>query len=55
MLCNAYLHQLDRVWSVREHGVLVRYCDLSSTRHKSQYAEYWIMPSAVVKVLVSGG
>ena len=27
MLCNAYLHQLDRVWSVREHGVLVRYCD----------------------------
>jgi group II intron reverse transcriptase/maturase len=27
LLCNAYLHQLDRVWSVREHGVLVRYCD----------------------------
>jgi Reverse transcriptase (RNA-dependent DNA polymerase) len=27
LLCNAYLHQLDRVWSVGEHGVLVRYCD----------------------------
>jgi hypothetical protein len=27
LLCNAYLHQLDRVWVVREHGVLVRYCD----------------------------
>jgi RNA-directed DNA polymerase len=27
LLCNAYLHQLDRVWSVREHGVMVRYVD----------------------------
>jgi group II intron reverse transcriptase/maturase len=27
LLCNAYLHQLDRVWVVREHGMLVRYCD----------------------------
>lgn len=27
LLCNAYLHQLDRVWDTREHGVLVRYCD----------------------------
>jgi RNA-directed DNA polymerase len=28
MLCNVYLHRLDRVWNTREHGVLVRYCDL---------------------------
>jgi RNA-directed DNA polymerase len=27
LLCNIYLHRLDRVWDVREHGVLVRYCD----------------------------
>jgi RNA-directed DNA polymerase len=27
LLCNVYLHQLDRVWQEREHGVLVRYCD----------------------------
>jgi RNA-directed DNA polymerase len=27
LLCNIYLHRLDRVWDVREHGVLVRYAD----------------------------
>jgi RNA-directed DNA polymerase len=27
LLCNVYLHQVDRIWQVREHGVLVRYCD----------------------------
>ena len=27
VLCNVYLHRLDRVWDVREHGVLVRYAD----------------------------
>jgi len=27
MLCNVYLHRLDRQWSTREHGVLVRYAD----------------------------
>lgn len=27
MLCNVYLHRLDRMWDTREHGVLVRYCD----------------------------
>jgi len=27
LLCNVYLHRIDRVWSVREHGVLVRYAD----------------------------
>jgi RNA-directed DNA polymerase len=27
LLCNVYLHRLDRVWDTREHGVLVRYGD----------------------------
>jgi group II intron reverse transcriptase/maturase len=27
LLCNAYLHRLDRQWDVNAHGVLVRYCD----------------------------
>jgi group II intron reverse transcriptase/maturase len=27
LMCNVYLHQLDRVWDVREHGVLVRFAD----------------------------
>jgi RNA-directed DNA polymerase len=27
MLCNVYLHGLDRAWDTSEHGVLVRYCD----------------------------
>jgi group II intron reverse transcriptase/maturase len=27
LLCNVYLHRLDRAWDTREHGVLVRYGD----------------------------
>ena len=27
LLCNIYLHRLDREWNVGRHGVLVRYCD----------------------------
>jgi RNA-directed DNA polymerase len=27
VLCNVYLHRLDRAWRTREHGVLVRYAD----------------------------
>jgi RNA-directed DNA polymerase len=27
LLCNVYLHRLDRAWSAGEHGVLVRYVD----------------------------
>jgi group II intron reverse transcriptase/maturase len=27
LLANVYLHQIDRVWSEDEHGVLVRYAD----------------------------
>jgi group II intron reverse transcriptase/maturase len=34
---------------------LIRYADLCRVRHKSHYAARRVMPSAVVKVLVSGG
>jgi RNA-directed DNA polymerase len=34
---------------------LIRYADLCRARHKSNYAEHWIMPTGAVKVLVSGG
>ncbi|MFE3262269.1 group II intron reverse transcriptase/maturase [Nocardia sp. NPDC059229] len=27
LMCNVYLHRIDRVWDVREHGVLVRFAD----------------------------
>lgn len=27
LLCNVYLHQMDRVWSTFEHGVFVRFAD----------------------------
>ncbi|RTL61283.1 MAG: maturase [Pseudonocardiaceae bacterium] len=27
LLCNVYLHCIDRIWSIREHGVLVRFAD----------------------------
>jgi RNA-directed DNA polymerase len=27
LLCNVYLHRIDRAWDEREHGVLVRYAD----------------------------
>jgi group II intron reverse transcriptase/maturase len=27
LLCNVYLHRIDRVWDVRGHGVLVRFAD----------------------------
>ena len=25
LMCNVFLHRIDRVWDVREHGVLVRF------------------------------
>jgi group II intron reverse transcriptase/maturase len=27
LLCNVYLHRIDRVWDAREHGVIVRFAD----------------------------
>ena len=42
MLCNIYLHRLDRVWDADQHGVLVRYCDdlvvMCDTRQQAEAA-----------------
>ena len=42
LLCNAYLHRLDRAWRASEHGVLVRYADdvvvMCDTREQAEAA-----------------
>jgi RNA-directed DNA polymerase len=39
LLCNIYLHRLDRMWDADQHGVLVRYCDdLCNTRQQAEAA-----------------
>ena len=42
LLCNIYLHRLDRVWDVGQYGVLVRYCDdlvvMCDTRQQAKAA-----------------
>jgi RNA-directed DNA polymerase len=42
LLCNIYLHRLDRVWDAGRHGVLVRYCDdlvvMCNTRQQAEAA-----------------
>ena len=42
LLCNAYLHRLDRAWRAGEHGVLVRYADdavvMCATREQAEAA-----------------
>jgi RNA-directed DNA polymerase len=42
LLCNVYLHRLDREWDVREHGVLVRFADdllvMCRTRQQAEAA-----------------
>ena len=38
LLCNAYLHRIDRVWSAREHGVLVRFADDGMPRTRLEVA-----------------
>jgi len=42
LLCNVYLHRLDREWSAGEHGVLVRYADdvvvMCATREQAEAA-----------------
>lgn len=42
MLCNVYLHRLDRQWDTRAHGVLVRYADdllvMCATRPQAETA-----------------
>lgn len=36
LLCNVYLHRIDRVWDVRQHGVLVRFADDALVMCKSR-------------------
>jgi group II intron reverse transcriptase/maturase len=42
LLCNVYLHRLDRWWDTRAHGVLVRYADdlvvMCATRQQAETA-----------------
>ncbi|HSD31936.1 MAG TPA: group II intron reverse transcriptase/maturase [Gemmatimonadales bacterium] len=42
VLCNVYLHRLDRAWTRRGHGVLVRYADdllvMCKTRREAEAA-----------------
>jgi RNA-directed DNA polymerase len=42
LLCNIYLHRLDRAWDAHRHGVLVRYCDdlvvMCNTRQQAEAA-----------------
>jgi hypothetical protein len=42
LLCNVYLHRIDRSWDVREHGVLVRFADdavvMCSSRRQAEAA-----------------
>jgi hypothetical protein len=49
--------ELERlaVFNGEARALLDRIADLCRVRHKSHYVECRIMPSAVVKVLVSGG
>jgi hypothetical protein len=36
LLCNVYLHRIDRAWDTREHGVLVRFADDALVMCKSR-------------------
>jgi RNA-directed DNA polymerase len=36
LLCNVYLHRIDRMWDAREHGVLVRFADDALVMCKSR-------------------
>jgi group II intron reverse transcriptase/maturase len=36
LLCNVYLHRLDRAWATGQHGVLVRYADDALVMCKSR-------------------
>ena len=38
LLCNVYLHRLDREWDGREHGVLVRFADDRAPRARLEVA-----------------
>jgi len=53
LLCNVYLHRLDRQWQACGHGALIRYADLCRYRHKSAYAEFRIMPRIAARACVT--
>ena len=36
LMANVYLHRIDRDWSIREHGVLVRFADDLAVMCKSR-------------------
>jgi RNA-directed DNA polymerase len=38
LLCNAYLHRLDRAWPAPEHGELVRFADDRAPRTRLEVA-----------------
>jgi Reverse transcriptase (RNA-dependent DNA polymerase) len=42
LLCNVYLHRLDREWDARRHGVLIRFADdllmMCRTRQQAETA-----------------
>jgi group II intron reverse transcriptase/maturase len=46
LLANVYLHRIDRAWSTREHGVLVRYADdvvvMCTSRQQAEAALAWL-------------
>jgi Reverse transcriptase (RNA-dependent DNA polymerase) len=46
LLCNVYLHRLDRAWQAAGHGVLVRYADdaivMCTTREQAEAALAWL-------------
>jgi hypothetical protein len=59
LLANVYLHYVLDLWAdwwrgrhARGDVVIVRWADLCGVRHKSAYAESWIMPSAVLNLLI---
>jgi retron-type reverse transcriptase len=53
ILSNIMLDDLDQELGKRGHR-FVRYADLCRARHKSAYAEPWIMPTWLLDALVSG-
>jgi RNA-directed DNA polymerase len=55
VLCNVYLHRLDRQWTERGTGVLVRFADLCRYRHRSAYAERRVMRSVCRNACVVAG
>jgi group II intron reverse transcriptase/maturase len=42
LMCNVYLHRIDRAWDIRAHGVLVRFADdvlvMCATREQAEAA-----------------